>query len=362
MSMAASALAVVSDTGLLLSVSSRVESAVDDLDCAFCDVTRSFFRIGRCLSLLDDKDVLAYLGKKDVYQFAKDRYNLGRTSTKNYLGVYRIFKNAKGELDEKFSDVGFSSLVELLPVADDKEFAKTVSKLDAADIRILKREWMDPKGDKVKEKFVADVLSSVSSQLKSYKVKASLDGKPDFTEDYSIGFHVGKYSFALAFESDSVSLSCFGDGYFSKDFAFKSLDSSVFAKAVADHYLELLSASKASKKSKADSDDDQETDQGTDQSKRDAAVRAFASGYIEDASHWKLLGSLLGSLQLDVYALVLPDGQSSDKVFRVVRMSGKTDDGKPASWFCDDELQILYGRDEDAFIPVLEKFFPVPKP
>lgn len=359
MSMAASALAVVSDAGLLLSVSSRVKSAVDDLDCAFCDVTRSFFRIGRCLSLLDDKDVLAYLGKKDVYEFAKDRYNLGRTSTKNYLGVYKTFKDAKGELDEKFEDVGFSSLVELLPVADDKEFAKTVSKLNAADIRILKREWMDPKGNKVREKFVADVLSSVSSQLKSYKVKVSLDGKnPDLTGAYSIDFHVGKYSFALAFESDSVSLSCFGDGYFSKDFAFKSLDSSAFAKAVADHYLALLSASKASKKSKADSDDGQETDRKN----HDAVVFAYVSGYIEDASHWNLLVSLPNPLLVDIYELLLPDGQSSDKAFKVVRKSCKPGDGKPEGWYCDDELQILYGRAGDAFVPILEKFFSVLKP
>lgn len=110
----------------------HVNLIVDELK----DLTNHFFKLGYHLFKLKDSwdDNLT---KSEFYKFCESKFFLKSTSIKNLINVYNAFKSKddEDEIDERFEGFSFTSLVELLPLADDKEFAKNFKKLSTRQIK-----------------------------------------------------------------------------------------------------------------------------------------------------------------------------------------------------------------------------------
>lgn len=102
--------------------------------------TSSFFKLGYHLFELKN-NWSESLTKSDFYKYCEENFNLKSTSIKNFIKVYESFKDKDnpGEIDKRFEGFSFSALVELIPVADDKEFAKNCKKLSSREIRSVVR-------------------------------------------------------------------------------------------------------------------------------------------------------------------------------------------------------------------------------
>jgi hypothetical protein len=98
-----------------------------------------FFELGK--GLFEMKDSKTYLigGYKDVYEFAKGEFSIESTSTKNFINIYENFKNKDNYLDDKFKAFSLTQLVEILPLADDKDFCSQLSDLTVKEIREVKK-------------------------------------------------------------------------------------------------------------------------------------------------------------------------------------------------------------------------------
>lgn len=117
-----------------------IGSIINDLDSnikrCLKNITHQFFNIGYYLfnlknSWSDD------LTKKEFYSFCKENYSLSSTTVKNLICVYENFKDEENEevIDNRFEDFSFSSLVELLPLKNEKEFASSLKKYSSNEIR-----------------------------------------------------------------------------------------------------------------------------------------------------------------------------------------------------------------------------------
>lgn len=110
----------------------HVENIIDELK----DLTSHFFKLGYHLFKLKESwnDVLA---KSEFYKFCEEKFLLKSTSIKNFINVYKSFRSIddEDEIDERFVGFSFTALVELLPISDDKEFAKNFKQLSTREIK-----------------------------------------------------------------------------------------------------------------------------------------------------------------------------------------------------------------------------------
>lgn len=157
------------------------EHIVDELK----DLTNHFFNLGFHLFKLKESwndDLL----KKDFYKFCEENFLLKTTSIKNFINVYKTFrsKDDEDEIDERFENFSFTALVELLPIADDKDFAKEFKKLSTREIR----EIVSLNKDDSSKGFLNQVYLLIRDLLRKNDVDCILSGDKD--EDSDIFFEI----------------------------------------------------------------------------------------------------------------------------------------------------------------------------
>lgn len=153
-------------------VSSVINYHIDHIVDELKDLTSHFFNLGYHLFKLkeswDDN-----LTKSDFYKFCEKNFLLKSTSIKNFINVYKAFKSKddEDELDERFEGFSFTALVELLPLADDKEFAKNFKLLSTREIKeIVSIE----KDSSVKDKLLKQVYEVIRDSLRKKDVDVIL--------------------------------------------------------------------------------------------------------------------------------------------------------------------------------------------
>lgn len=124
------------DLGSKYLLSLKINNLDSEIKDCLKDITQSFFSIGYYLFNLKNSwsDELT---KKEFYSYCKENYSLSSTTVKNLISVYRSFKDEENDdcIDERFEDFSFSSLVELLPLKNEKEFASSLKKCSSNEIR-----------------------------------------------------------------------------------------------------------------------------------------------------------------------------------------------------------------------------------
>jgi len=143
----------------LISIS-QYNHSISYIERLFVSIRSDFFNLGKELFSLRESKSYLVGGYKDIYDLAKDKFNMSSTSAKNFINVYETFKNEKDELDDKFEEFNLTQLVEMLPLADDKEFCSQLSNLTVKEIR-------DVKQSKVKAKTISSEWDNLSSAVKT---------------------------------------------------------------------------------------------------------------------------------------------------------------------------------------------------
>lgn len=120
---------------VLREYNTKLESIANNLRSAL----DNFGYIGKYLCDIKDKELYKIEGYKDIYELAKDKFDLGSTSTKNFMNVYIKFGDKQyGAISDKFRKYSYSQLVELLPV-DEKELETYSPSLPVKEIRLVKK-------------------------------------------------------------------------------------------------------------------------------------------------------------------------------------------------------------------------------
>lgn len=113
-----------------------------NIDYAIKHIKQKYFNIGECLKRIVDEKLIPE-GFNNIYDFAQARFGFGITWTKNVIAVFEKFSEPNRDyyysVPEEFEKVPFSNLVELLPVSDDKELCKLLSKRPKQAIRDAKK-------------------------------------------------------------------------------------------------------------------------------------------------------------------------------------------------------------------------------
>lgn len=92
----------------------RINSAAQD-----------FIRLGETLKEISEKKLYEVGGYSDIFDYGETALNLKKTSVVNYIAVYEKF--GKAQIDSYgFPKLSYSQLVELLPVADNKELIDSI--------------------------------------------------------------------------------------------------------------------------------------------------------------------------------------------------------------------------------------------
>lgn len=117
-------------------VASVIDFHVGNIIEELKDLTEHFFKLGFHLFKLKEA-WSEELTKSEFYKYCEEKFYLKSTSIKNFINVYKSFrsKDDEDEIDERFEGFSFTALVELLPISDDKEFAKSFKKLSTREIR-----------------------------------------------------------------------------------------------------------------------------------------------------------------------------------------------------------------------------------
>ncbi len=117
-------------------VSSVINYHIDHIVEELKDLTNHFFNLGYHLFKLKESWD-ENLTKSEFYNYCEEKFFLKSTSIKNFINVYKSFRSIddEDELDERFEGFSFTALVELLPISDDKVFAKEFKQLSTREIK-----------------------------------------------------------------------------------------------------------------------------------------------------------------------------------------------------------------------------------
>lgn len=181
----------------------QISATVNAIRGLLHDTVNNYLKIGYLLSSLTD-DNLKELGCDSIYDFSKENFDLGVTSTKNFINVYKKFGVISNDdinyspnymmhfisLKEEFKDYSMSQLVELLPV-DDDEIEKFTPDMTCKDIRALKKlgqltDFENYFYEKVKKAFLeiwGKVYQSLNFETKNKidDMKFILDGNGSYS-------------------------------------------------------------------------------------------------------------------------------------------------------------------------------------
>lgn len=183
----------------------EISETVNTIRGLLNDTVKNYLKIGCLLSSISDEK-LKELGCDSIYEFSKQNFNLGVTSTKNFINVYQKFGvctltynltpkyiPSYVELKEEFKDYSMSQLVELLPVADE-DFDKFNPEMSCKEIRALKKQsqltdFENEFYDKVKKSFL-EIWNNVYPKI-NFETKNKIDDKEIIFDGN------GNYSFNL---------------------------------------------------------------------------------------------------------------------------------------------------------------------
>jgi len=147
---------------------------------------KSFVKIGWYLKHIDEQKMYEEDGYSDLYDFARDKFNITRTTASRFISICERFSvnNNSPELDDKYSEYGVSQLFEMLPM-NDKEIEKVTPDMPVGKIRELKAET---KAEKKEKGSLSD-----SSNISLQDAKRLEEALPDPTVDDAVK---GQYSFS----------------------------------------------------------------------------------------------------------------------------------------------------------------------
>ncbi|MGE4321001.1 MAG: hypothetical protein AB7E61_06110 [Acholeplasmataceae bacterium] len=111
------------------------EAIHEDID----DIKSNYLDIGAKLIYVKDKKLYEVAEYKNIYEYAKDQFELSETTTKNVMAIVKKYCDKDGRLLDEFEEYKFSNLVEMLSVEDSKliEFKPDMT---VKDIRTKKHE------------------------------------------------------------------------------------------------------------------------------------------------------------------------------------------------------------------------------
>lgn len=112
--------------------------ACESINSVVDDMRQNFFKLGKELDNVSNCKLYVVGGYSSVYDFAEAMFGIHSTTVKNMINVFNSFKDKNGDLDKRFRDISPSTLVELLPLADDKDFCEKVKVLPVKSIKAVK--------------------------------------------------------------------------------------------------------------------------------------------------------------------------------------------------------------------------------
>lgn len=240
----------------------RLESVTDKIRDLLNDTVTNYLKIGYLLSIISEKE-LKELGCDSIYEYAKENFNIGETTTKNFVNVYKRFAiqvESSSDvmqaynvyqvgLKDDFKDYSMSQLVELLPVKDE-ELENYTPDMTTKEIRSLKKasQLTDYEKDfygKVEKAFKA-IWREVVPQLKfdcKNKIEDSVItfnqyGIYEFNIVYrkkkiriEIYANIDTYTFNINIDSDKFNYDCVYNRFFLKTLSDEP-DESIIKKIV----------------------------------------------------------------------------------------------------------------------------------
>ncbi|MFA6667505.1 MAG: hypothetical protein WCS51_04055 [Bacilli bacterium] len=197
------------------------KDVVDEVNECLDKIRSNFFELGKILASAKETKIFKLGGFKDIYTFAKTEFNIESTSTKNFINIYKSFKNDEDKLDDKFEDFSSSQLVEILPISDDKEFASKLKSLTVKQLRVVKKKLVTP-NDLIRDKelillniFCKDVINPYLEKLGlEFKTKlinvSKLDGYFNYLNKYIYSLDKFDFDVHILYQSwdDSIRLFC----------------------------------------------------------------------------------------------------------------------------------------------------------
>ena len=163
-------------------------------------ILNNFLDLGRELKNIKDNKWYEVLNYSSIYDFCKNEFNLGMTTTKNLIAVFERFVDPKSldylspQLFKKFDRYNYSQLVELLPV-DDSQLDNFNKSMSVNDIRIKKLENKIKKDeDKVINYFNTIFLENVKNYI-SKESYLKIKGLENNTIKISVSNKDLKYSY-----------------------------------------------------------------------------------------------------------------------------------------------------------------------
>ncbi len=197
-----------------------LKTEYDDINCIVNNVrsllnetVKNYLKIGYLLTCLDENS-LKKMGYESIYDFSKANFELGVTSTKNFINVYKRFAITNNDeenvesaryrycyikLKEEFEDYSMSQLVELLPVSD-SELENYNPEMTTKEIRMQKKQSQ-------LTDYEQNFYSLVEKRFKEIWSLVILDDniKCVFNDDTKMLFdNYGEYSFNLVYEKEKI--------------------------------------------------------------------------------------------------------------------------------------------------------------
>ncbi len=161
---------------------------IDNIANSMEEVVYNYLTIGHALREIKLKHLYELEGYKNIYELSKEKFNLGETSTKNFINVYLKFGDSRnvGCLKNDYEKYSFSQLVELLPVSEDdiKNYSPSMSVQEIKQIKKDSQVSDDFKKytkefskmvDKVKDTFIKEM--GIEEELKSCKIDVKYNDK-----------------------------------------------------------------------------------------------------------------------------------------------------------------------------------------
>ncbi len=131
----------------------NIDSIINSVRSLLDSTVKNYLKIGYLLSCIDD-ETLKKLGFESIYDFSKANFDLGITSTKNFINVYKRFaiiesgsENLESAiyhcqgiaLKDEYEEYSMSQLVELLPV-NDSDLENYNPEMTTKEIRMQKKQ------------------------------------------------------------------------------------------------------------------------------------------------------------------------------------------------------------------------------
>ena len=109
----------------------------DELKVRLNQAANSFVEIGYLLKIARDTDILKQSGYTTMGEFASKEFSLSPDTASRFISIYEKFGDEQGHLQDKYTDHGYTKLVEMLQLPDSlaEEIPATVSREEIRDLK-----------------------------------------------------------------------------------------------------------------------------------------------------------------------------------------------------------------------------------